>query len=75
MPPVTAPTTGWHDDVADQRLHDGAESRADDHADGEIDHIAAQREFLELGKHSSTSTVPSVQNWERAPLVACERTS
>ena len=40
-----------HDDVADQRIDDGAEGGPDDHADGEIDHIAAQGEFLEILEH------------------------
>ena len=40
-----------HDDVADQRTHNGAERRANDHADGEIDDIAAQREFFEFLEH------------------------
>ena len=35
-----------HDHAFDQRRHDPAEGRADDHADGEIDHVAPRDEFL-----------------------------
>ena len=34
--------------VLDQRLHDGAEGAADDDADGHVDHVALDGEFLEL---------------------------
>src|SRR5712671_1171328 len=40
-----------HDDIADKRTHDGAESSSDDHANGEIDHVAAQGKFLEILDH------------------------
>src|SRR5260370_948360 len=40
-----------HDDVADERTHDGAECRSDDHANGEIDHVAAQGKLLEILEH------------------------
>ena len=47
----------------DQRIDDRAERRADDHADGEIDDIAAHREFLEFLEHralpSSSTVVPA----------------
>ena len=36
------------DDVADQRVHDGRERRADDHADGHVHDIALERKFLEF---------------------------
>ena len=38
------------DDVADQRVHDGRERRADDHADGHVQHVAAHGERFELFK-------------------------
>jgi hypothetical protein len=50
MPPMAAHRR--HDDLLDQRGHDLAEGAADHHADGEVDDVAAHREFLELGEHS-----------------------
>ena len=40
-----------HDDVVHERRDDLAERRADDHADGEVDHVAAHREFFEFFPH------------------------
>jgi len=37
--------------VADQGIDDPAERHADDHADGEIDHVPLHREFAELLQH------------------------
>ena len=39
------------EDIADQRLHDVVESRADDHAHGQIGHVAANRKFPEFLQH------------------------
>src|SRR5262249_41101821 len=36
----------------DERIHDGAECRANDYADREIDDIAAQCEFFKVLKHA-----------------------
>ena len=52
MPPVIAPTTGMMMSPTSE-FTIAAERRADDHADGEIDHVAAQGEFLEILKHGS----------------------
>ena len=40
----------WHQHV-DKRLHDRAERRADDDADGQIDDIAAHEERFEVFEH------------------------
>ena len=37
-----------HDDVGDQRVHHLAEGRANDDADGQINHVSARGEFLEF---------------------------
>src|SRR5262245_20606664 len=44
---------GRHEQVADQGFDDLAEGRPNDDADGEIDHVAPQREFLEFLEHRS----------------------
>ena len=44
---------GRHQHVAHERAHDLAEGAADDHADGQIEDVAAQRELLELFSISS----------------------
>jgi hypothetical protein len=41
-----------HDEVGHQGLDDLAERRADDHADGKVDHVAFDRELLEFGHHA-----------------------
>ena len=40
-----------HDQIVDDRLHQPAEGGADDHADGEIDHVALQGKFPEFLEH------------------------
>src|SRR5262249_49121003 len=40
-----------HDDIAHKRCHDSSERGADDHADCEIENVAAHREFFELFEH------------------------
>jgi hypothetical protein len=44
---MSLPMTGMIE-VGHQRLDDLAERRADDHADGEVDHVALDREFAEF---------------------------
>ena len=39
------------DEIVDDRLDEGAERHADDDADGEIDHVTLEREFLEFIEH------------------------
>ena len=46
-----------HQEVADQRVHDGAERGAEDHAHREIDDIAADCEFLEVFEHGQSPVV------------------
>ena len=45
------PADDRHDEVLHQRIDDLAERAADDHADGEIDHVALDREFAEFTHH------------------------
>ena len=40
------------DDVVGQRRDDGGERRADDDADGHVDHVAAVDELFELGQEA-----------------------
>src|SRR5262249_23759459 len=44
-----------HDDVVHQRLHDGPECGSDDDADGQVDDIAFEGEFLEFIKERHRS--------------------
>ena len=46
-------TDRGHDDVVDERRHDGAEARADDDADREVDDVAPHDEGLELLQHGA----------------------
>ena len=41
---------GGVDDITDQRVHNGSERTADDHADCHVQHVAAHGECLELFK-------------------------
>jgi hypothetical protein len=54
-------------------LHDIVEGHADDHADGEIDEIAAQCELLEIveHRHPVTSPFPPPRDGRGGPCVPC----
>src|SRR5581483_3035652 len=56
---------GRHDDVGDQRTDDLAERTADDHGDGQIYHVAAHDESLEVAgvAHRVTSLVARIPLW------------
>jgi hypothetical protein len=47
-----------HHDVIDQRLDDGAEGGADDHADGHVHDIAFEGKLSELLDHSHRTSTP-----------------
>src|SRR5262249_21502667 len=45
------PPDGWHEDVVDQRGHDGTEGGTDDHTDGQVDGVATERKLAKLLQH------------------------
>src|SRR5690606_36133977 len=57
-----------HDHVPHQRVHDLAQGRADDHADGEIHDVALHRELFEFRHHAHLMLPPGalfLQRWSR----------
>jgi hypothetical protein len=60
-----------HDDIANQGVYNRSEGDPDDHANGEIDHVAAHGkffEFVEHGQPQSLADFSSLENlvWFRA---------
>src|SRR5690606_18887212 len=53
--PAQDETDDGHYHIFHQRIDDLAESRADDHTDGKVDHVALDRELTKLSQKTSCS--------------------